>query len=143
RVRSTRPAWPCALRASFACETTRPRPRRIRWIRCAPCTSSRHKGRGYGYEFRKPLLTKRVELGYQTFVWAIRNAPGARVDGGVSMQLRGVNLTDPDIFEQGVPHEMFRILRREAPVYWHEEPDGPGFWAITKYHDLKFVSKNP
>jgi cholest-4-en-3-one 26-monooxygenase len=59
------------------------------------------------------------------------------------MQLRGVNLTDPDIFEQGVPHEMFRILRREAPVYWHEEPDGPGFWAITKYHDLKFVSKNP
>ena len=40
------------------------------------------------------------------------------------MQLRGVNLTDPDIFEQGTPHEMFRILRREAPVYWHEEPDG-------------------
>lgn len=59
------------------------------------------------------------------------------------MQLRGVNLADPDIFEQGVPHEMFRILRREAPVYWHEEPDGPGFWAITKYHDLKFVSRNP
>ena len=59
------------------------------------------------------------------------------------MQIRGVNLTDPDIFQQGVPHEMFRVLRREAPVYWHEEPDGPGFWAITKYHDLKWVSKNP
>jgi cytochrome P450 len=60
------------------------------------------------------------------------------------MQLRGVNLTDPDIFEQGTPHEMFRILRREAPVYWHEEPDGgTGFWAVTKYHDLKYVSKNP
>jgi cholest-4-en-3-one 26-monooxygenase len=59
------------------------------------------------------------------------------------MQIRGVNLTDPDIFEQGVPHEMFRILRAEAPVYWHEEPEGPGFWAVTKYHDLKFVSKNP
>jgi hypothetical protein len=29
---------------------------------------------------------------------------------------------------------MFRILRREAPVYWHEEPDGgTGFWAVTKY----------
>ena len=60
------------------------------------------------------------------------------------MQLRGVNLTDPDIFEQGTPHEMFRMLRREAPVYWHEEPDGgTGFWAVTKYHDLKYVSKNP
>src|SRR5215467_954793 len=59
------------------------------------------------------------------------------------MQLRGVNLTDPDIFQKGTPHEMFKVLRREAPVYWHDEPDGPGFWAITKYHDLKFVSKNP
>ena len=60
------------------------------------------------------------------------------------MQIRGVNLTDPDIFEQGVPHEMFRVLRREAPVYWHDEPDGgKGFWAVTKYHDLKYVSKNP
>ena len=59
------------------------------------------------------------------------------------MQLRGVNLTDPDIFQKGTPHEMFRVLRREAPVYWHEEPEGPGFWAVTKYHDLKLVSKNP
>ncbi len=59
------------------------------------------------------------------------------------MQLSEVNLTDPDLFQQGTPHEMFRVLRREAPVYWHPEPDGPGFWAISKYHDLKFVSKSP
>lgn len=59
------------------------------------------------------------------------------------MQLRDINLTDPDVFQQATPHEMFRVLRREAPVYWHPEPNGPGFWAITKYHDLKWVSKNP
>ena len=59
------------------------------------------------------------------------------------MRLSDVNLTDPDIFQQGTPHEMFRVLRREAPVFWHEEPDGPGFWAVTRYHDLKWVSKNP
>jgi cholest-4-en-3-one 26-monooxygenase len=59
------------------------------------------------------------------------------------MRLEDVNLVDPDIFQQGTPHEMFRVLRREAPVFWHEEPDGPGFWAITKYDDLKFVSKQP
>ncbi len=59
------------------------------------------------------------------------------------MRLSDVNLTDPDIFQQGTPHDMFRVLRREAPVFWHEEPDGPGFWAITRYHDLKWVSKNP
>ncbi len=59
------------------------------------------------------------------------------------MQLSDVNLTDPDIFQRGTPHEMFRLLRREAPVFWHPETNGPGFWAITKYADLKEISKNP
>jgi cholest-4-en-3-one 26-monooxygenase len=59
------------------------------------------------------------------------------------MDLSQVNLTDADLFQQGTPHHMFKLLRREAPLYWHPEPDGPGFWAVTKYHDLKWVSKNP
>ena len=59
------------------------------------------------------------------------------------MQLSDVNLTDPDIFQQGTPHHMFKLLRREAPVFWHPETHGPGFWAITKYADLKAISKNP
>jgi cholest-4-en-3-one 26-monooxygenase len=59
------------------------------------------------------------------------------------MQLRDVDLTDPDIFEQATPHDMFTLLRRESPVHWHEEKDGPGFWAITKHADLKFISKKP
>jgi cholest-4-en-3-one 26-monooxygenase len=58
------------------------------------------------------------------------------------MQLSDVNLTDPDIFQRAVPHDMFALLRREAPVFWHPERSG-GFWAITKYADLKAVSKNP
>jgi len=58
------------------------------------------------------------------------------------MQISDVNLTDPDIFQQAVPHEMFAVLRREAPVYWHPEESG-GFWAITKYADLKTISKTP
>lgn len=59
------------------------------------------------------------------------------------MRLADVDLTNPDIFQQGTPHEMFSVLRREAPVFWHEEKDGPGFWAITKYDDLKWVSRSP
>ncbi len=58
------------------------------------------------------------------------------------MELSDVNLTDPDIFQQAVPHGMFAVLRREAPVYWHPEKTG-GFWAITKYADLKNISKSP
>jgi cholest-4-en-3-one 26-monooxygenase len=51
---------------------------------------------------------------------------------------------DPGIYAEGVPHEAFLRMRAEAPVYWHAEPDGGrGYWAITKYHDIVAVSKNP
>jgi cholest-4-en-3-one 26-monooxygenase len=59
------------------------------------------------------------------------------------MQLSDVDLTDLDTFERGVPHEMFRVLRREAPVFWHREAQGPGFWAITRHADVRWVSTNP
>jgi cholest-4-en-3-one 26-monooxygenase len=45
-----------------------------------------------------------------------------------------------DTWARGVPHDQFDLLRREAPVYWHEEPDGPGFWAITRHADVRRVS---
>jgi cholest-4-en-3-one 26-monooxygenase len=38
------------------------------------------------------------------------------------------------------PHDQFDLLRREAPVFWHPEPDGPGFWAVTKHADVRTVS---
>jgi len=59
------------------------------------------------------------------------------------MKLSEVNLNDLDAFERGCPHEMFEVLRREAPVFWHEEPQGPGYWAITRYDDLKHISRHP
>ena len=59
------------------------------------------------------------------------------------MKLSDVNLHNPDNFVREVPHEMFRVLRREAPVYFHPEPDGPGFWVLTKYEDVKWASRNP
>jgi cholest-4-en-3-one 26-monooxygenase len=59
------------------------------------------------------------------------------------MNLADVDLTNPDNFVDGVPHHLFRFLRSEAPVFWHEESEGPGFWAITKHADLTHVSKQP
>jgi cholest-4-en-3-one 26-monooxygenase len=41
---------------------------------------------------------------------------------------------------RGVPHDQFDRLRREAPVFWHPEPDGRGFWALTKHADVRAVS---
>ena len=54
--------------------------------------------------------------------------------------LAEVDLLNPDNFVDGVPHHFFRLLRREAPVYRHAEPDGPGFWALSKYADIVTVS---
>ena len=59
------------------------------------------------------------------------------------MRIPDIDLNDLDTFEAGVPHEWFRRLRKEAPVYWHDEPDGPGYWVVTKYEDLRHVSTKP
>ena len=59
------------------------------------------------------------------------------------MQLADIDLLDPDRFVAQEHHEMFEVLRREAPVFWHEEPGGPGFWNITRYDDLVEVNRQP
>lgn len=46
-------------------------------------------------------------------------------------------------FAGSQPHDQFNWLRENAPVYWHEEPAGPGFWAITRYEDVKAVGRDP
>jgi len=41
------------------------------------------------------------------------------------------------------PHDQFDLLRKTAPVFWHDEPNGSGFWAITKHADVKKISRDP
>ncbi len=56
-----------------------------------------------------------------------------------------LDVSNPETFERGFPHDFFRQLRREAPVSWHEGDvhGGPGYWIVSRYHDIRFVSKNP
>ena len=58
------------------------------------------------------------------------------------MQLSDIDLLDRDRFTKGIPHEWFTFLRNEAPVYKHPEPDGPGFWVVTKYADVVTVGRD-
>jgi cholest-4-en-3-one 26-monooxygenase len=53
-----------------------------------------------------------------------------------------INLLSRDQFVKGVPHDWFTWLRNNAPVYHHAEPNGPGFWVITKYDDVVAVGKD-
>jgi cytochrome P450 len=54
-----------------------------------------------------------------------------------------IDLLSPASFADGQPHEQFRWLRANAPVYRHPEPDGPGFWAVTRYDDVRAVGHDP
>ena len=54
-----------------------------------------------------------------------------------------MDLANPDSYVDGIPHEWFAYLRREAPVSWHDEPPpNSGFWAVTRYDDLVEVHQN-
>ncbi|HXQ58790.1 MAG TPA: cytochrome P450 [Acidimicrobiales bacterium] len=57
------------------------------------------------------------------------------------MELSEIDLTRTETFAEAVPHEWFTYLRRHAPVWWHEETDGPGFWCVTKYDDCVTVNR--
>ncbi|HEV7722149.1 MAG TPA: cytochrome P450 [Iamia sp.] len=54
-----------------------------------------------------------------------------------------LDLLDPAAFDGGQPHEAFAWLRDNDPVHWHDEPDGPGFWAVTRYEDVRRVGRDP
>jgi cytochrome P450 len=56
---------------------------------------------------------------------------------------------DPRTFARGVPHKELQLLRDTDPVSWQDEPEvgvwpaGPGFWAVTRYEDVRHVLRSP
>jgi cholest-4-en-3-one 26-monooxygenase len=53
-----------------------------------------------------------------------------------------IDLSDLGLFANGTPHEVFRRLRRENPIFWNEQPGGSGFWALTRHADVMQVSRD-
>jgi cytochrome P450 len=54
-----------------------------------------------------------------------------------------IELLDPKSFANGQPHDAFRWLREHDPVHWHAEPGGPGYFAVTRYEDVRTVGRDP
>ena len=66
---------------------------------------------------------------------------------GTELDISGVefgdiNLLDSTVFAERVPHEWFAFLRQNAPVWWQEEADGPGFWAVTSLAEATQVNRD-
>jgi cholest-4-en-3-one 26-monooxygenase len=53
-----------------------------------------------------------------------------------------IDLTDSKAFIDRVPHEWFAFLRKNAPVWWQTEAEGPGFWAVTSHADCTAVNRD-
>jgi len=54
-----------------------------------------------------------------------------------------IDLASHRMFADGHPWAQYAWLRANDPVHWQPEPDGPGFWALTRYDDVKRVSRQP
>jgi len=60
----------------------------------------------------------------------------------VTPALDEIDLTDPELYATGDQHAVFRYLRANAPVFFQRQRSGPGFWAITRYEDVRRVSRD-
>jgi cytochrome P450 len=59
--------------------------------------------------------------------------------------LDSVDLADPTVWDDGPPYDLFARMQREAPVHFsaqHNLPDEGGFWSITRFDDVRAVSRD-
>ena len=51
------------------------------------------------------------------------------------------DITDPAVYERGIPHATFARLRQQSPVA-QLEYHGKPYWAVTRYRDLLTVTRD-
>ena len=59
--------------------------------------------------------------------------------------LDSVDLADPAVWDDGPPYELFARMQREAPAHFSPQrnlPDEGGFWSITRFDDVRAVSRD-
>jgi cytochrome P450 len=54
-----------------------------------------------------------------------------------------IDLWSSASFADGHPVEQYHWLQDNAPVYWHDEPGGRGFWAVTNAALVREASRAP
>jgi cholest-4-en-3-one 26-monooxygenase len=55
-----------------------------------------------------------------------------------------VDLADPDLFRDGIPHELFATMRRNSPIAWRDDGDGRGgFWSVVCHADVVAATRDP
>jgi cytochrome P450 len=62
-------------------------------------------------------------------------------------RLDEIDLTDYELYRQGFPHEVFTLLRAEAPVWRHPPTSGTQqigrpFWVVSRHADVVAISRD-
>jgi cholest-4-en-3-one 26-monooxygenase len=64
----------------------------------------------------------------------------------VGRDIESIEVTDPELWPDGPPHELFKRMRSECPVHWTAEipefPHEAGFWSVTTADDVHAVSRD-
>jgi cytochrome P450 len=77
--------------------------------------------------------------------------PSSEAELEASSDARDLNLDDLRLAERkhwrsGPPHELFDKLRTGCPVHWTDRftayPDEAGFWSVTRFEDVRTVSRD-
>ncbi|QCB49916.1 cytochrome P450 [Rhodococcus sp. PAMC28707] len=61
---------------------------------------------------------------------------------------KGIDVTDPALYNNGIPHELFAELRKNHPVWWNEQPSGiggfedEGYWVVSTHALVQEVSRD-
>jgi cholest-4-en-3-one 26-monooxygenase len=54
-----------------------------------------------------------------------------------------IDFWDVSLFADGIPHALFKKLRRDEPIVWNPPSTaGTGFWSLTRYDDIVRVSRD-
>jgi cholest-4-en-3-one 26-monooxygenase len=61
----------------------------------------------------------------------------------VPTSLDEIDFWDLDMFEFGDPHAAWKLLREQAPVWWHDRDGGEKFWSIACYDYCHSVHAQP
>ncbi len=60
--------------------------------------------------------------------------------------IENVELTDPELWLDGPPHETFKRMRSGCPIHWTESfelfPEEAGFWSVSTADDVHTVSRD-
>ncbi len=62
-----------------------------------------------------------------------------------TIDLAGLDVSDLELWRDGPPHDVFQMLRQEAPLHWSELGDfswESGFWSVVRYEDIAAVGRD-